>query len=256
MFKLIKVKPALLKKLREEYLSELPESQELFLELFIRKGEYYIFEFEDKPAGYVILNEKIIYEYHTKKEFYSYRKELFDSVITKLNSESIFVKSFDYNLMNCCLLHNYKYSVDGFLFREYKKKGKDKRRTKYRLADKDDLQSIIMVNDTFFENEDEVDYFLRKKNLYLFYNKEILIGVGLIHKINEYGNFCDIGMLVNPDFRKKGYGTEIISVLVDICKLNGMIPVCGCGVDNIASKKTLEKAGFINNYLMLNFKVG
>ena len=57
----------------------------------------------------------------------------------------------------------------------------------------------------------------------------------------------EVGYVISPNYRRKGYAYEAVSnlikLLLDDLKLDMII--AGCFVDNIASKKTLEKLGFI-----------
>jgi len=69
-----------------------------------------------------------------------------------------------------------------------------------------------------------------------------------LERLAEASDYYDIGMWVNPRFRKKGIATGIISGLKRICLQNHRIPVCGCLYDNLGSKRTLEKNGFVSKY--------
>jgi GNAT superfamily N-acetyltransferase len=57
--------------------------------------------------------------------------------------------------------------------------------------------------------------------------------------------FGDIYMEVNEPFRRRGCGSFIVQELKRICYENGHIPAARCNPDNIASQRTLQKAGFV-----------
>jgi len=57
--------------------------------------------------------------------------------------------------------------------------------------------------------------------------------------------FGDIYMDVNEPFRRRGYGSFIVQELKRICYENGHIPAARTNPDNIASQRTLQKAGFV-----------
>jgi GNAT superfamily N-acetyltransferase len=57
--------------------------------------------------------------------------------------------------------------------------------------------------------------------------------------------FGDIYMEVNEPFRRRGFGSFIVQELKRICYENGHIPAARCNPDNIASQRTLQKAGFV-----------
>jgi GNAT superfamily N-acetyltransferase len=57
--------------------------------------------------------------------------------------------------------------------------------------------------------------------------------------------FGDIYMEVNEAFRQRGLGSFIVQELKRICYENGHIPAARTNTDNIASQRTLQKAGFV-----------
>jgi GNAT superfamily N-acetyltransferase len=57
--------------------------------------------------------------------------------------------------------------------------------------------------------------------------------------------FGDIYMEVNESFRRRGFGSFIVQELKRICYENEHIPAARCNPDNIASQRTLQKAGFV-----------
>jgi GNAT superfamily N-acetyltransferase len=57
--------------------------------------------------------------------------------------------------------------------------------------------------------------------------------------------FGDIYMEVNESFRRRGFGSFIVQELKRICYENGHLPAARTNPDNIASQRTLQKAGFV-----------
>jgi GNAT superfamily N-acetyltransferase len=64
----------------------------------------------------------------------------------------------------------------------------------------------------------------------------------LFHYNRPYG---DIYMEVAEPFRKRGLGSYLVQELKRICYEQGNIPSARCNPKNIASRKTLQKAGFV-----------
>ena len=60
------------------------------------------------------------------------------------------------------------------------------------------------------------------------------------------GNYMEIGYILVPSERKKGYGSEAVKIIVDYLFLSkDLVRVqATTGVDNFASHRVLEKAGF------------
>ena len=64
----------------------------------------------------------------------------------------------------------------------------------------------------------------------------------LYHYTPPYG---DIYMAVAQSHRRRGLGSFIVQELKRTAYELGKIPACRCNVDNIPSRKTLQKAGFV-----------
>jgi GNAT superfamily N-acetyltransferase len=64
----------------------------------------------------------------------------------------------------------------------------------------------------------------------------------LFHYNRPYG---DIYMEVSEAFRKRGFGSYLVQELKRVCYERGNIPAARCNPNNIASRNTLQKAGFV-----------
>lgn len=64
----------------------------------------------------------------------------------------------------------------------------------------------------------------------------------LFHYNRPYG---DIYMKVAESFRRRGVGTYLVQELKRICYEGGSVPAARCNPKNIASRQTLQKAGFV-----------
>ena len=64
----------------------------------------------------------------------------------------------------------------------------------------------------------------------------------LFHYNRPYG---DIYMKVAEPFRRRGLGSYLVQELKKICYAQGNVPAARCNPANIASRKTLQKAGFV-----------
>ena len=64
----------------------------------------------------------------------------------------------------------------------------------------------------------------------------------LFHYNRPYG---DIYMEVAEAFRRCGHGSFLVQELKRVCYEGGSVPAARCNPKNIASRKTLQKAGFV-----------
>jgi GNAT superfamily N-acetyltransferase len=64
----------------------------------------------------------------------------------------------------------------------------------------------------------------------------------LFHYNRPYG---DIYVEVAEPFRKRGLGSYLVQELKRVCYQQGSVPAARCGTTNLASRRTLQKAGFV-----------
>jgi predicted acetyltransferase len=105
-----------------------------------------------------------------------------------------------------------------------------------------------------FETADQLTDFIENEHVFLFLNNEELLGCGIVIRTNADWPYCDLGVWVNPSNRGVGIGSQIIVRLRAYALENNMNPSCGCAIDNIASRRAIEKSGFVSRYNMIEFK--
>jgi GNAT superfamily N-acetyltransferase len=64
----------------------------------------------------------------------------------------------------------------------------------------------------------------------------------LFHYNRPYG---DIYMEVEEPFRRRGLGSFLVQELKRVCYAGGHVPAARCNTGNVASRRTLQKAGFV-----------
>lgn len=106
------------------------------------------------------------------------------------------------------------------------------------------------MSEDFFE---ELEEQIVKEEIFVLYSNDILIAAGVAQKVFPSMNYYDISMIVKVDCRNKGIGTYIITKLRETCCRHNIVPICGYWYYNYASKRTLEKAGFISNHRIITF---
>lgn len=260
MISQIYINPAVLdniKELRTEYLRSLPVFQELYLELMVANAQCFLLVMNDESVGYILHNkEGILVELYLKDKYLPAFEENFCNIIKELSVKKILCKSFDYLLLNACITKHWPYKIIGAHYREIvERTGPASSNLTYRIAVEDDIPFLLKQEDGLYETPDELEMFVKGRNVTMFFDNEQFIGCGYYIKVHPDWNYIDIGMWVYPAYRRKGYATQIISILKDNCFRNKEHPICGCDINNLASRKTLEKCGFISKYKLMEFTV-
>jgi GNAT superfamily N-acetyltransferase len=75
------------------------------------------------------------------------------------------------------------------------------------------------------------------------FNGEIAGAGGVLYHYNRpYG---DIYMKIAEPFRGRGLGAYLVQELKTACRAGGSVPAARCNIGNVASRRTLQKAGFV-----------
>jgi GNAT superfamily N-acetyltransferase len=239
---------------RELYMKSLPFAQEEYIEQIVKKCDYYLIEVKSKTKGYFCVDkDKVLYEFYLNDEVLIFAQDIFKALLNKEYFISAESKTFDYLLMSLCLDFNKKALCSGYLFRNFVNVknylvGFDN--ICFRLANLKDSEKISDMSEDFFENLEEQ---ILKEEIFVLYSNENLLAAGVVQKVFPSMNYYDIGMIVEKNHRGKGIGTYIITKLREICCEHNGVPICGCWYYNYASKRTLEKAGFISNHRIITF---
>jgi len=126
-----------------------------------------------------------------------------------------------------------------------------------RVVEKDDLplladwsNNLEFFSDMWFPQMSKTEWEKRydrftPETKWFFIEKKDGMKIGTVfHFLN--GNYMEIGYILVPSERKKGYGSEAVRIIVDYLFLSKEIVRVQAitGVDNFASCRVLEKAGF------------
>ncbi len=246
-------------KLHKEHINTLAEPIDGFWEnVMICRSECYEIIYDEKIVGHFFVNSsKTLVQFHVSKEYYTYAAEIFEYLIKSDIVENAAVSTKETEFLSLCLDYQRSTKVHSYLFTDNKriKYELDGFKTlSFRLAKTVDIDTIKNKCDAAFDGyyEDLIE----NDQIFVLYEEDSLLGIGefRISKSNE--QFGDIGMIVAEEYRRKGVGTYIITKLKEHCFNNKLMPMAGCDITNIASKKTLEKSGFISNHriIFVSFK--
>ena len=212
---------------RELYRNEM-NCQILHDSLHAREGwtQSYLLEIDGETSGYGSIavggpwaGTRTIFEFYVAEKHRSGLFESFEALIQASEADAIETQTNDVILT--AMLHTWAHSVvsEKIIF-------EDNLTTAYRLPG-----AVLR------KRELEGDWML------LEVGGETAATGGILYHYNRlYG---DIWMEVAEPFRMHGYGTYLVQELKRICYESGGIPCARCNTANIASRKTLQRAGFV-----------
>jgi GNAT superfamily N-acetyltransferase len=217
----------------------------------------YLISRGNKSVGYFILNgSNELVEFYLDNDTLARKEMVFSEIIKKFDIKSAYCKSFDQILLSCCYRLSGSSSLTGYLFQDSSIQSGivSDNAIEVRLATIDDVPFLNSFDNEMLEEREEIDLYVMNNSVYMFLKEDELVGCGYLFNIIPGRVHWDVGMWVNQPFRRKGYGTQIISYLMKYCFDNGFVPTAGCAENNIASRLTLEKCGFISKLCLIHFQ--
>ncbi|MEM2145058.1 MAG: GNAT family N-acetyltransferase [Candidatus Jordarchaeaceae archaeon] len=210
------------------------------------------------------LYEKSIIEFYIKEGYRYLGGEILQLVAKQFEPRGIYVCTDDTFLLSLLLERGYHFDVaDPILLRE----------KKVRITLKENLEFNLISEETFEEafkilisEEPEnaginEEYYLQikseicKDTYWTLIREGIVIGVAYWKK-QRYNNYVAIFPIVQRNYRRRGYGSYMISKLADYLERNyGYQPIAYINQFNLGARKAFEKLGFYTVALNILFRI-
>lgn len=228
-----------------------PPVQDFFLEQHVARGAGFALRLDERDVGYVILTpERALVETRLRAD--APIKPLIEEAIRLLRVSKIWRLDVEDELQGCFREIFPSARVLGLAFREYRPAPLPLAPFQPRPASDVDLQALLGILDPEIHPTPEaLAEDLRHGRLFLYEQAQLLLGMGVVSRILPESPEHDIGLLVAPAFRGQGLGPAIVQHLAAHCLARGWTPVCGCDAGNHASRRCLEKAGFVQSHRLL-----
>lgn len=172
-----------------------------------------------------------IYEFFVAPNFRNCAFELFEVLRRKSGAKFMEVQSNSTLLF--VMLHTFATNVvtESILFRDEMKTELAVDGAKFRKVEKGDAEAVKE-----YGLDDSAEWGVEMEG------KLVAAGDILYHYNRPYG---DIYMKVAEPFRQRGLGSFLVQELKRVCYEGGSIPGARCNPKNVASRKTLQRAGFV-----------
>jgi len=227
--------------------------------LYIANATSYLIKNEGEEIGYFCvdqdksLNQLFLTATH---------RYLMNTVVAELINRGLVVSahlsSIEPTVFNTCLLFsksieantiNYTFSL------EQKKKVSINtlNLNKANTHDSDRIRAFFKNEIGFDDSFGYTDNLINRGEIYVVEKVGDIIATGECRLSDSQPTYADVGMVVKQDNRKKGLGTSVLSELVNIANKNNRTPICSTTVENVASQKAIERAGFYNSHTI--FKI-
>lgn len=207
---------------------------------------------ERRYVGILGIVDDNISFFYLSPEYRFMERQILERVLDNFNIKSATVASWDYH--NIPVFMDFQDGIEPFIYQFQLEDEKRIRQPlegiKVRLAR--DRDAAYMDDSCFINNA--LSYIRRQEAWIISKENGDRVGIGIISPITGTDEYLDIGVFVNPEDRKKGYGRSILSKLMKIVVDSGRVPVAACSTKNHESRRTLESSGMtcIGSLLKVN----
>jgi predicted acetyltransferase len=122
-------------------------------------------------------------------------------------------------------------------------------------GDNNEYEDTEAIETGFGDRQQYALSLIEKEQVFLLTDHNEILGIGEYRPSQSQPPFADIGMITNHRFRRQGIGVYMLAQLKTHCYRQQTDPICSCAFDNIASRKTIEKAGFITQHRILDVQL-
>ena len=188
--------------------------------------EPYLLEIGARPAGYGSIlvggpwkGTRTLFEFFILRKHRDRAFDLFSSLLAASRADAMEVQTND--VLVTVMLHLWAHDIKSD-----------------RIVFEDELTTSHSLDGVVFRRRGEPDH-----DWILEADGEVAASGGILYHYNRpYG---DIYMQVGEPYRRRGFGAYLVQELKRVCYEMGSVPAARCSPDNIASRKTLQKAGFV-----------
>lgn len=230
-------------------------------------------------VGYYAAKDGCLLQFFVAEPFLPRASVLFDELLAVAELDIASVSTVEPAFLSLCLDRqtavstklNTSVSINTYLFRDHhpvRPVISNFPNAQFRSAMLGDLAQLVQFyqeNDEYEDteaieegaggHESYVRELIEKGQVFLLIDNDKIIGIGECRISETQQPYADVGMIVNFQHRQQGVGVFILAQLKDYCYSHYVKPICSCAFDNIASRKTIEKAGFITQHRILDIQL-
>jgi GNAT superfamily N-acetyltransferase len=217
-----------------------------FWESEVTGSNFYTIKYKDEIIGYFGIKQKtVLCLFNVFEKYRNRSQKIFETVKRYEEVMQALVPTGDEYFLSLCL-DNYVRIEKQAYFSRYvdENKPSEIKNLEFILADVEKDAAILDICHDFLKDIiRDIKEKAEKPEIYIVKDGNEVIGFGVVeyHKIvTGYGSS---GMIVREEYRRQGYGANILNGLKGIIKRKGYTAVSGCWYYNHNSLKTMESAG-------------
>jgi GNAT superfamily N-acetyltransferase len=250
-----------IQQLRDDYLRMLIAPMDgMWESAVIAQAAFWKIQDREQFVGYFCLDSnRYLLRFHLLENYQARAQEIFRWIVSTYNIEHAIMSTIEPSYFSLCLDIQKSIALHSYLFRDNPccELSSGLSTSTFRKAEKGELDDITRFYRANTEGSGEwIEPFLNarlnREELFVWYDQQTLIATGECIPSQKQPPYADLGIVVARSYRGRGLGSSMLLGLKQHCYKAGWKPICSCAAGNYASKKAIEKAGFISEHRMVN----
>jgi GNAT superfamily N-acetyltransferase len=249
-----------IQRLRDDYIRALVLPMDgMWESTVIAHATFWEIQDQGQFAGYFCLDDSnVLLRFSLLEKYLGRSEEIFRWVISTYRIHSAITSTIEPLYFSLCLDVQRSIELSNYLFRDGGpvELSSGLSNSVLRLAEKGALDEIVCFYRANTEGDGAwIEPFLHKRldqqELFVLLDRQMLLASGECIPSPKQVPYADLGMIVAQAYRGRGLGSFMLTQLKKHCYEVGWMPICSCSADNHASKKAIEKAGFVSEQRMV-----
>ena len=249
-----------IQRLREDYLRTLVAPADGMWEAaVIAHATFRDIQDRGRHAGHFCLDSSNdLLRFHLTGEYRARAQEIFRQIIAMHGIRRAISSTIEPPYLSLCLDFQKSITPHMYLFRDHtwvepRVEAGECDVTRVRSTEFAEIVRFYRANTD--DPDDWIEAFVRERiargELFALHDGRQLIAAGECIPSSTQPPYADLGMVVARSRRGRGLGSSMLIHLKERCRRLGWKPICSCAADNVASKRALEKAGFVSDHRMV-----
>lgn len=217
-------------------------------QLYIGTSQHYLIEKDETTIGYCCINDEGgLLQIFLLEEYNSNMNQVITALIESKLITSASLSSNEPISFNTCLSLSKGIKTNTFCFEHLNIPIDIESKLNVELVTSDDIPSVkaflkeqVGMDDTFGYTENLVS----RKEIFMVKESDVIIATSECRMSDSQPVIADLGIIVNRNFQGKGIATQVMQMQVNRVLKANRKPICSTTLDNIASRKAIEKSGF------------
>lgn len=247
--------PDTIQQFRDDYLRTLVAPMDgMWESTVIAHATFWEIQDREQRVGYFCIgsNQKLL-RFYLRENYLDRAQEIFYWIISTYNIQHAITSTIEPLYFSLCLDVQRNITIHSYLFRDNQFRDLSSGLTEslFRKAEKRELDDMVRFYQANTEGSGEwieafLNAHLNREELFVLYDQQTLVAAGECIPSPKQLPYADLGMVVARSYRGRGVGSFLLTQLKMHCYKEGWKPICSCEASNHASRKAIEKAGFIS----------